>query len=341
MAHNLNQAPNGKMALMYCGEVPWHGLGTRLNGPATSAEALTEAQLDWDVLKVPLWAGVGMTSYPVPRHHALVRSDLWGTSRCPILGVVGDGYEPLQNAEAFRFFDEIVGSKEAIYHTAGALGQGERIWLLAKLPKSDFEVVPGDKVEPYLLLVNGHDGHTPIQIKLTTVRVVCQNTVIRALEQGPTQRVHHGEGMRQRLWGAAKLLGVVQQEIAGYQQSSQAMAKYPMNPAKLASYLNAIFPDPQRKPDQPPDRQSPLLEVMHRHRARSAYYYDCGRGNHLPNVRGTLWAALNGVTEYVDHELTSDKSPDDRFRAVLYGRGQLIKQKAYKQAEALVTQGVN
>ncbi len=32
-------------------------------------------------------------------------------------------------------------------------------------------------------------------------------------------------------------------------------------------------------------------------------------GNELPNVRGTLWAAYNGVAEHADYGLTSQSLP--------------------------------
>ena len=132
MAHNL-LIQNGQASMFYIDEVPWHGLGVKLNGPATAQQAIQAANLDWPVIKLPLTAG--SKHIPVPDKFAVVRKtgNLVQKSD-PVLGVVGKDYTPLQNREAFQFFDPIVGQNAAIYHTAGALGQGERVWILAKLP---------------------------------------------------------------------------------------------------------------------------------------------------------------------------------------------------------------
>src|SRR5689334_4053097 len=123
MAHQLH-IENGKAPMMYVDEEPWHGLGTKLAKPATSCEAIVAANLDWEVEKKPMVAFDGNYTHPVPNSFAVVRKDWWGKPK-PVFGVVGASYTALQNRDAFAFFDDIVGIDAAVYHTAGALGNGE------------------------------------------------------------------------------------------------------------------------------------------------------------------------------------------------------------------------
>lgn len=53
MAHELH-IQDGLASMMYVGETPWHELGTKLEKPATAAEAIEAANLDWRVSKQKL-----------------------------------------------------------------------------------------------------------------------------------------------------------------------------------------------------------------------------------------------------------------------------------------------
>lgn len=165
MAHELF-IENGQASMMYVGNAPWHGLGTKLNQPATSAEAICAAKLDWQVVKRPIYAVGDGCLFPIPDKEAILRKGEPGQPDGPVFGVVSTQYTPLQNTEAFEFFDSIVEGKQAIYHTAGALGKGERIWILAKLPSS-IRVIGDDITDKYLLLSNSHDASSAIQVKFT------------------------------------------------------------------------------------------------------------------------------------------------------------------------------
>ncbi len=336
MGHNLN-VRNGKVSMFYWGGLPWHGLGKELDGPATSAEAIKAAQLDWQVVKVPLCAVDERGLAGVPGFFATVREGDWGRRDCPVFGVVGKGYRPLQNVDAFRFFDSIVGMGAAIHHTAGALGNGSRVWILAKLP-GHIRVVGDDVADKYLLLSNGHDGHTAVQIKFTPVRVVCQNTLTRALAGGATVNIVHKPDMPRRLDEAKEALGIINGQFAAMEQDFQRMAKQSLKDQQLATYLASIFPDPKPSPAHPR-----VIESLRRraafHRQQSARLAIEGKGNDVAAVRGTLWAAYNGVTEYVDHLWGKFRGEGDRARrlnSLWFGRGHQMKSRAYTQAVALL-----
>lgn len=181
MAHEI-LVEDGKASMFYVGGVPWHGLGTRLERPpSTAAAAMKAANLDWQVIKVPLYGAAGTRLVAVPEANAVVRVDRWGSEKCDVFGVVGDGYTPVQNLDAFEFFDPLIKNGDAAYHTAGALGRGERVWVLAEM-KGEFEVGPGDKVRRYVLLSNSHDGRSSLHLKFTPV------LTIRALDMALKRR---------------------------------------------------------------------------------------------------------------------------------------------------------
>lgn len=97
---------------------PWHNLGIELNHPKTAREAIEIAGLDFTVIKKRLEVSTGLNQDTF----AIVRTDTGD-----ILGIVSESYEPIQNRDAFTFFDILIGTGEAIYKTAGTLGCGERI----------------------------------------------------------------------------------------------------------------------------------------------------------------------------------------------------------------------
>jgi phage/plasmid-like protein (TIGR03299 family) len=332
MSHDLC-VTDGKAEMMYVGEMPWHGLGTRLeHPPRTAAEAIFAARLDWNVVKQQLY--VGDKHRPLPGQFAIVREDRWERNEDAIFGTVGQTYVPLQNMEAFTFFDPIIATKAAFYETAGALGKGERVWVMARL-YGDMEIVPGDTVARYLLLSNSHDGTSSVQVKFTPVRVVCQNTLNQALDLGPTLRVAHNREMQRHLGDTAEAIAEICERFDELQTFFKKMVWVQMKTASLETYLAAVFPEPKRGKDD--KRYERALKQMKRDRISAQKLFETGKGNDLPLVKGTLWAAYNGVTEYVDFARTT-VGDGKWLDSVWFGEGCAIKTRACDLAVAAVNE---
>ena len=151
-------------------EKPWHGLGTIVMEAPVSAEALRLAGLDWKVVQEPVYTG---NNELVEGYKANIRS----TDR-RVLGVVSDRYKVVQNVEAFNFTDELLGAGVR-YETAGSLQEGRKVWLLARLPRE--YIIAGERISPYLVFSNTHDGSGSVKVAVTPVRVCCNNTLNLAL----------------------------------------------------------------------------------------------------------------------------------------------------------------
>jgi len=166
-----------------------------------------------------------------------------------------------------------------------------------------------------------------VQIKFTPVRVVCQNTLTLALNDGQCWRVVHHADIHKKLELAHEMLGLINERFEEMEQSFQAMSKVKMDSNRLTEYLASVYPDSKE-----PDRQ----ELVKRDRTWSEYFFDQDRGNRLPGVAGSLWAAFNGVTEWTDHRQTRQNS-NQRLNSVWFGSAYQTKSRAYSVAVDKIT----
>jgi len=320
MAHNL-ATTNGKTAMMYAGEVPWHRLGTKLNQPATAREAIEASGLNYQVELKSLATTEGTA---VPQRKGVVRSDSGD-----VLGVVGNSYIPVQNYQAFGFLDAIVAEGGLRYHTAGALGKGERVWMLAKLPSQIRVKGSEDVVDKFLLLSNTHDGSTALRVYFTPIRVVCQNTLNLAEQRGLGQGIaimHKGD-LHTKIQEAQRVLGLAERFYDDAEAKIDILASHIPTPTQLQDYFEALYPDPE---DADNSRAKKVRENLNR-------IFETGIGLDMPGIEGTTWAAYNAVTEWVDHHRpTRSSNPLERASRRLdsswFGSGAKVKARAWNLA---------
>lgn len=327
MGHQLEKSDD----MIYADyQKPWHGLGVPVDGLFTSVDALAKADLDFEVVKKPIYRQVirlsesgsitGTDFSEIPDSFETVRTDTDAH-----LGVVGNYYTPFQNSDAFEFLDGLVGKDKAVYDTAGALFGGKRIWMLVKLP-SDISV-KGDSVEKFLLCVTSHDGTTPIMVKFTPVRVVCWNTLSAAIDRGLTVKVRHTQSARDKMSEAARILGI---STAFYQKVEEVygeMAGFKITPKLLQKYYKVVVPDPVNKKlkydevgnvvgEEDVRANSTRAEKTREH--MTAIYENSPSIYQTP-ANGNLWGAYNSVTEYIQYHKAipnEDKKVGQRFNVV-------------------------
>ena len=321
MAHEIE-------SMFFVHETPWHRLGTRLDAPPTTREAIVAAGLDWEIGLKPLVTSDG----EAVTHRATYRK-----SDGAILGVVGPAWVPLQNAEAFAFFDPFLGAGEATLETAGSLREGKRVWVLAKMNRAPSVIVPkaDDVVEKFILLSNSHDGSLAVRVGFTPVRVVCANTLSLAFDDKASKliRVRHQKNMERTLAAVRDVMNVANTAFEATAEQYRRLARTDIVASDLSRYVQLVFqPNKARVIVERPANDVGEESDKSRMHDTIAQLFESGRGNALPGVRGTLWAAYNAVTEYVSHE--RGRSDETRLNA-LFNDGAQLNQRALDVALAM------
>jgi phage/plasmid-like protein (TIGR03299 family) len=351
MAHQINfNEKTGKHSFFSTKEKAWHKLGQVVDRYPTSAEAIQFAGLDYIVEKRPLFTydtenhtadpdtDIIIPEISVPNYFATVRAD---TDQ--VLGVVGNDYEVVQNRDAFVFFDAIVGGGDGIlYETAGALGNGERIFITAKLP-GYIRVGNDDLIEKYLFLTTSHDGFGSITAAFTPIRVVCNNTLHAALNNmSNCVKIRHTESAKERLLQAHKIMGLtntMSNELNGiFNRWAQVritdkellkLVQQAMAPSK--EVLQKVLDD-----ENLDEYSSRFLNTVE----RVCEYGFTNETQQMQTTKGTLFGAYNAITGYFQNVMHY-KNDEAKLKSILFGNGFNKTQSAFNLCRAFEKQGMS
>lgn len=219
-------------SMFYVRETPWHGLGTKVLEAPDSEGALIAAGLNWNVIQEPIFTG---ENEPIRGYKANIRD-----SDRRVLGVVTDRYKVIQNHEAFAFTDELLG-QGVRYETAGSLQDGKKVWLLAHMPHE--YIISGERISPYLLFSNTHDGSGAIKVALTPIRVVCNNTLNLALSTAKRSwsMVHTGD-IRSKMQEARDTLFMAERYMDELGKEFEALRLKKLSDQKVMEYIEVLLP---------------------------------------------------------------------------------------------------
>jgi len=290
MAHNINRDfLTGKDNFVSSNnQKAWHGLGTVLPQEfLTSEEVLKYVRLNYNVALAPAYAKIGDIYVPIPDTNATYRMD----NNNPF-AAVGTKYTIVQNMDAFKFFDSIIESGEAIYETAGVLGNGERIFLCAKLP--NYITIDGtnDITKMYIVLTLSHDGSGSVKAMLTPIRVVCENTLRMAIGAAKnTINIRHTSSADARLSEAAKLMGITNTYVDEVNTLLNKLATTPIDMGFADMIISKVFDNTEEGKKQSTKTANILTAV------KADYLNGVGQ----EGIVNTAYGLFNGITHYFDH----------------------------------------
>ena len=323
----------------------WNLFGTSFDGKDVSVhEAFEEAGLNFSVDKdplvrmpqtildaylsgrTPIWRPT--SGNVITTHKATYREDTNTT-----LGVVGEGYGVVQNEKAFdflNFIEEAAGEKLQIA-TAGALGDGQRVFITAKLG-ADCYLNPQDAINNYVVFSTTHDGSGAVSCFFTPIRIICQNTLNMAIRECPNKVVFkHSKYVGDRInfddeSNRKKAFEVFAKSVNFSKQFSENMLMLKsqnVTEAETQDFAAKIaFTPAQFKLWKLNGRNAERVDEIST-RAENIYNslrtaIDSGIGQNYN--RGTKVWLLNGLTTYLHNE-KKWKSPQDEFKSLMDGDG--------------------
>jgi phage/plasmid-like protein (TIGR03299 family) len=302
--------------MAYAGEVPWHGLGTKVPADLTPRQMMEKAGCDWNVAKVPTVAFYDGDIIETGSSCLIRESD-----NKILAPMVGDNWEPVQNSEAFDFFNEYCLAGDMEMHTAGSLADGKIVWALAKVNES-FDVLGGDQVDSYLLFSNPHQYGKSLNVRFTPIRVVCNNTLTMSLSMKAKNEVtlNHRKAFDPQM--VKDQLGIAHEKFDQYKEAARFLAKKRATTENVVDYLNQIFPNG--------DKSKVVKSVSDLSRTAQKTFEALETQPGADFAMGTYWNAVNAVTYMTDHEL--GRNADTRMQSAWFGANQAKKLRAMNLA---------
>lgn len=269
-------------SMFYVRQTPWHGLGEKVSEAPNSKDALRLAGLDWNVVQESIFTDKEQC---IEGYKANVRD-----SDGKVLGVVTDRYKVIQNDEAFAFTDALLG-EGVRYETAGSLQGGKKVWLLARMPQE--YIISGERISPYLVFSNTHDGSGAVKVALTPIRVVCNNTLNLALDTAKRSwsMVHTGD-IKGKMQEAYDTLFMAEKYMDSLGKEFETLRSIKLSDREVMDYIELLLPCEENASPQQIKNIQRLRDDM------KVRYFDAPD---LKEVGNNAYRFVNAVSDFATH----------------------------------------
>ena len=284
---------------------PWSEVGIDVSDQESVEEALEDANLNFEVKVLNTHYKLAGKSYSGEPYNFIVRTD--GPR---VLGTCKGKFVPLQNHVLAEIAQPWINDGSAKLDTIGTFGNGEKVWILLKLPRLRVWIRDSDAIDHYLLLLNGHDGSTSIQMGIIPFRLWCANQLPRL--GGTMEKFRHTENASDML---AFFRDAITSRLQLMEQNSADLIKL--------TQIRCSFEEGERY-----FRKVLGMKAVGDLTTRSVNILEkvlllFGRG-------GTWWDAFNAVNEYLNYEIGREQVT--RLNSLWFGANNTTNEKALKLA---------
>lgn len=297
--------------------------GTPVGPDATPAQAFAAAGAAFVVEPRPLAFDGSPGDWDwrsISTHKALVRTD---TGRA--LGVVGRGYQPIQNQaliDLFAFLHE-----DAQLDNIVVLGGGKRVYATATID-IEGEVIPGDPIRRHLHAFNSFDGTTSFGVFFSDLRLVCANQLAYISGRGSRRAKARGEGLVVRHTKAAEAFAqqlpqLIDLQTRTFRQSLDELK--PLTTTRLTTeaaraILEATYADKLAVPikDKNTGEKRPrTFDDLTTERDTIRSHCFGGTGIGIDTADRSVWNLFQAITQFETHDAGRLKDPVASARARL------------------------
>ena len=311
MAHELTTHVDGRVEFAYLASdgTPWHGLGQALEDGTSLDAWRVAAGMNWKIKRGVVRYNTSFegNQQELPDQHVLFRSD----TKAP-LGVVSKRYQVVQPGEVVEFFRDIARAGGLELSAAGTIYGGKRFWATAKIGEAAPTSV-ADKIGGYILISTSADGSLATEVRRTTVRTVCKNTLAMALGDQASVRVTHKSVFDPDQ--VKEFMGLNTAAWDAFRHNVTRLANIELLEEEAGVITAGVLGNGEKVRET-----AGFKKVL-------SLFNGAGMGSQMDGVMGTRWGLLNAFTEYADHHVRA-RSDENRFVSSQWGVGADLKQRA-------------
>lgn len=323
MSHQIDTS-NNRANMAYRGATPWHKLGEVTLEGDDAATITRKAGLNFEIIKGELLlrdAAGNVRAVPELNRSVLYRSD----TGAPLSVMSTNLFKIVQPGEIMDFIASSVEAMGWKIETAGSLHGGRKYWALANTG-IDGSIGKGDKMKGYLLAATAVDGSMATEMRFTSVRVVCNNTLQMSLNKKQDAdanrvKVYHFENFDVN--AVKKELGVFTSAWDKFITEARALSRVKIDSARAVKILRNVYEAPDLANAVVTDEE--FIDANRTARKVLELFTGNGIGAELATASGTAWGLVNAATEYYDHAANS-RNPDNRLHSAWFGAGAKAKQ---------------